>query len=161
MGYHAGRHLSFACEADTKYAEPGHWHIPPPSQGSRIVTRRQLFWTWTTARLTTTRAMASLRGSALLPQCTSCIRRVTRQNLDAWRPQQTRNISKKAKEAERNIIVKLLKDVPRFGRAGTMIHWLWEPETEALAACWSCQNCPQQLPPRLQPSPSNHCSSHG
>jgi hypothetical protein len=56
----------------------------------------------------------------LLPQCTSCIRRVTRQNLDVWGGQQTRNISKKAKEAERNIIVKLLKDVPRFGRAGTM-----------------------------------------
>ncbi|EDU51232.1 ribosomal protein l9 rnase h1 [Pyrenophora tritici-repentis] len=65
--------------------------------------------------------MASFRGSALLPQCTSCIRRVTRQNLDAWGPQQTRNISKKAKEAERNIIVKLLKDVPRFGRAGSYV----------------------------------------
>jgi hypothetical protein len=64
--------------------------------------------------------MASLRTSMLLPQCTSCIRRVTRQNLDVWGAQQTRNISKKAKEAERNIIVKLLKDVPRFGRAGTM-----------------------------------------
>jgi hypothetical protein len=45
---------------------------------------------------------------------------VTRQNLDVWGSQQTRSISKKAKEAERNIIVKLLKDVPRFGRAGTM-----------------------------------------
>jgi hypothetical protein len=62
--------------------------------------------------------MASLRSSTLLPQCTSCIRRFTRQQFDAWGPQQTRNISKKAKEAERNIIVKLLKDVPRFGRAG-------------------------------------------
>ncbi|CAA9966641.1 ribosomal protein l9 rnase h1 [Pyrenophora teres f. maculata] len=65
--------------------------------------------------------MASLRGSALFPQCTSCIRRVTRQNLDVWSPQQTRNISKKAKEAERNIIVKLLKDMPRFGRAGSYV----------------------------------------
>lgn len=35
--------------------------------------------------------------------------------------QQTRNISKKAKEAERNIVVKLLKDVPRFGRAGSYV----------------------------------------
>lgn len=29
-----------------------------------------------------------------------------------------RGISKAAKEAERNIVVKLLKDVPRYGRAG-------------------------------------------
>ncbi|KAI4700768.1 hypothetical protein J4E81_003732 [Alternaria sp. BMP 2799] len=65
--------------------------------------------------------MASLRTSTLLPQCTSCIRRVTRQNLDVWGSQQTRSISKKAKEAERNIIVKLLKDVPRFGRAGSYV----------------------------------------
>ncbi|CAG5149984.1 uncharacterized protein ALTATR162_LOCUS2509 [Alternaria atra] len=65
--------------------------------------------------------MASLRTSTLLPQCTSCIRRVTRQNFDVWASQQTRNISKKAKEAERNIVVKLLKDVPRFGRAGSYV----------------------------------------
>lgn len=65
--------------------------------------------------------MASLRTSTLLPQCTSCIRRVTRQNLGGSASQQTRNISKKAKEAERNIVVKLLKDVPRFGRAGSYV----------------------------------------
>ncbi|KAL1799904.1 hypothetical protein ACET3X_000246 [Alternaria dauci] len=65
--------------------------------------------------------MASLRTSTLLPQCTSCIRRVTRQNLGVSASQQTRNISKKAKEAERNIVVKLLKDVPRFGRAGSYV----------------------------------------
>lgn len=63
--------------------------------------------------------MASLSRSALRPQCTSCVRRFARQGLDAWGPQQqARSISKKAKEAERNIIVKLLQDVPRFGRAG-------------------------------------------
>jgi hypothetical protein len=62
--------------------------------------------------------MASLSRSSLLPQCTSCIRRSTRHNVDAWGRQQTRDISKKAKEAERNIVVKLLKDVPRYGRAG-------------------------------------------
>jgi hypothetical protein len=66
-------------------------------------------------------SMASLSRSTLLPQCTSCIRRFTRQNIDVWGPQQTRSISKKAKEAERNIIVKLLKDMPRYGRAGV---WL-------------------------------------
>lgn len=68
--------------------------------------------------------MASLSRSSLLPQCSSCIRRVTRQSLslglDSRAPlqQQTRSISKAAKEAERNIVVKLLKDVPRYGRAG-------------------------------------------
>lgn len=66
--------------------------------------------------------MASLSRSALLPQCSSCIRRVVRQNLDGRTPQlqqqQIRTISKAAKEAERNIVVKLLKDVPRYGRAG-------------------------------------------
>jgi hypothetical protein len=69
-------------------------------------------------------AMASLSRSSLLPQCSSCIRRVARQSqsLDSRAPlhlqQQTRSISKAAKEAERNIVVKLLKDVPRYGRAG-------------------------------------------
>jgi hypothetical protein len=39
--------------------------------------------------------------------------------LDGRAPQQQiRSISKAAKEAERNIVVKLLKDVPRYGRAG-------------------------------------------
>ncbi|KAF2997574.1 hypothetical protein E8E13_002000 [Curvularia kusanoi] len=67
--------------------------------------------------------MASLSRSALLPQCSSCIRRVARQSLDGRAPvqQQTRSISKAAKEAERNIVVKLLKDVPRYGRAGSYI----------------------------------------
>ncbi|UPX14680.1 uncharacterized protein EKO05_0005155 [Ascochyta rabiei] len=61
--------------------------------------------------------MASLSRSALLPQCTSCLRmrRVARPQ------QQTRSLSKAAKEAERNIVVKLLKDVPRYGRAGAYI----------------------------------------
>lgn len=68
--------------------------------------------------------MASLSRSTLLPQCSSCIRRVARPSLDSRAPlqlqqqQQTRSISKAAKEAERNIVVKLLKDVPRYGRAG-------------------------------------------
>jgi hypothetical protein len=64
-------------------------------------------------------AMASLSRSSLLPQCSSCIRRFARQNLDVAATQQTRSITKQAKEAARNIVVKLLKDVPRYGRAGT------------------------------------------
>lgn len=75
-----------------------------------------------TRTATTQPAMASLSRSSLLPQCSSCIRRVARQSLslDSRAPlqQQTRSISKAAKEAERNIVVKLLKDVPRYGRAG-------------------------------------------
>ncbi|KAH6616275.1 hypothetical protein C7974DRAFT_401513 [Boeremia exigua] len=63
--------------------------------------------------------MASLSRSALLPQCSSCIRRVARLSLDA--AHQTRSISKAAKDAERLIIVRLLKDVPRYGRAGSLV----------------------------------------
>ncbi|KAH8732515.1 hypothetical protein GQ44DRAFT_602853 [Phaeosphaeriaceae sp. PMI808] len=65
--------------------------------------------------------MASLTRSSLLPQCTSCVRQLSRENLDVWGSRQTRNISKKAKEAERNIVVKLLKNVPRYGRAGVYV----------------------------------------
>ncbi|KAF9740268.1 hypothetical protein PMIN06_010409 [Paraphaeosphaeria minitans] len=65
--------------------------------------------------------MASTIRPSLLPQCTSCIRRVTRRGLDQWGQQQTRNISKAAKEAERNIVVKLREDIPRYGRAGSYV----------------------------------------
>ncbi|KAF9697123.1 hypothetical protein EKO04_004589 [Ascochyta lentis] len=67
--------------------------------------------------------MASLSPSPLLPQCTSCIRRLARHTWHARAPQQQhiRALSKAAKEAERNIVVKLLKDVPRYGRAGAYI----------------------------------------
>jgi hypothetical protein len=47
------------------------------------------------------------------------VRQVARRSLQAGGQQQIRTISKAAKEAERNIVVKLLKDVPKFGRAGT------------------------------------------
>ncbi|KAF2730815.1 hypothetical protein EJ04DRAFT_444328 [Polyplosphaeria fusca] len=71
--------------------------------------------------------MAALGSSALLPQCASCIRRVTRLAWDAGRPlQQVRTKTKTAKtkaakEAERNIVVKLRKDVRKFGRAGSLV----------------------------------------
>jgi hypothetical protein len=95
-----------------------------PSQGSpdpRSTDRPASFF-GRTRTAATQPAMASLSRSSLLPQCSSCIRRVARQSqgLDSRAPlqQQTRSISKAAKEAERNIVVKLLKDVPRYGRAG-------------------------------------------
>ncbi|KAF2473323.1 uncharacterized protein BDR25DRAFT_257691 [Lindgomyces ingoldianus] len=56
--------------------------------------------------------MASLARPTLLPQCASCMRRAV---------QQVRSKSKAAREAERNIVVKLRRDVPRFGRAGSYI----------------------------------------
>ncbi|KAH7400663.1 hypothetical protein DE146DRAFT_653595 [Phaeosphaeria sp. MPI-PUGE-AT-0046c] len=65
--------------------------------------------------------MALFSRSTRLPQCSACIRRISQQNLDAWGTQQTRSISKRAKEAERNIVVKLLQDVPRYGRAGSYV----------------------------------------
>jgi hypothetical protein len=122
----AGSHLRLLGEvAGARYAEPygkrtGQSPLPPPRRDS------QLSPYLTTAGCISQRAiaahppqaMASLSRSSLLPQCTSCIRRITWQNLDVGGPQQTRGISKKAKEAERNIVVQLLKDVPRYGRAG-------------------------------------------
>ncbi|KAF2262793.1 hypothetical protein CC78DRAFT_497879 [Lojkania enalia] len=66
--------------------------------------------------------MASLRTPALLPQCSSCVRKVTRQTWDVRGSlQQARSKTKAAREAERNIIVKLLQDVPKFGRAGSLV----------------------------------------
>ncbi|KAF2712270.1 hypothetical protein K504DRAFT_400938 [Pleomassaria siparia CBS 279.74] len=68
--------------------------------------------------------MASLERMVLLPQCASCVRRVTRLSLNtrAFAPlQQVRSKTKSAKEAERNVVVKLRMDVPRFGRAGSYI----------------------------------------
>jgi hypothetical protein len=125
----AGSHLRLLGEvAGARYAEPygkrtGQSPLPPRRRDSQL-----------SPYLTTTgcisqrvvaayppQTMASLNRSSLLPQCTSCIRRITWQNLDVGGPQQTRGISKKAKEAERNIVVQLLKDVPRYGRAGACV----------------------------------------
>lgn len=86
---------------------------------SRFEVRTTCNFCWQDCTTPTQPPMASLSRSALLPQCTSCIRRIARQSLDGRAPQQQiRSISKAAKEAERNIVVKLLKDVPRYGRAG-------------------------------------------
>lgn len=103
-------------EADCR--DIGRFPLPLPSQDRRS-TRQRLSFLETSIICTASPPMASLSTSVLRPQCTSCIRRITRQGLDVWAPlQQVRSISKKAKEAERNIVVKLLQDVPRFGRAG-------------------------------------------
>jgi len=67
--------------------------------------------------------MVLLERTALLPQCASCIRRVTRLSLGSplEQQQQARRVSRAVREAERNIVVKLRRDVPRFGRAGETI----------------------------------------
>ena len=69
--------------------------------------------------------MATFARSSLLPQCTSCARRYTRLGFEGWRPlqqsqQQIRGKQKLAKPAD-TVTVKLLKDVRRFGRKGTVL----------------------------------------
>jgi hypothetical protein len=49
LGYRAGRHLSFACEAGAKYAEPtasstGHLHLPPSAAGISTSDGRLAFF---------------------------------------------------------------------------------------------------------------------
>jgi hypothetical protein len=68
--------------------------------------------------------MASLARPTLLPQCIACTRRVTRLGEALGPLQQVRSKSKAAKEADRLVIVKLLQDVPKFGRAGTSMRRL-------------------------------------
>ncbi|KAF2280309.1 uncharacterized protein EI97DRAFT_447854 [Westerdykella ornata] len=69
--------------------------------------------------------MASLGRTAVLPHCTACTRQMTRLRWGEMPPlqplQQIRCISKAAKEEERYIVVKLLKDKRRWGRAGSYI----------------------------------------
>ncbi|PVH97026.1 hypothetical protein DM02DRAFT_616790 [Periconia macrospinosa] len=67
--------------------------------------------------------MASLFAArpALLPQCPSCVRRVTKFGLTGVVQQQTRHKSKAARELERLITVKLLHDFPKYGRAGSYV----------------------------------------
>lgn len=105
---------------------------------------------------TTTPPMASLARPSLLPQCSSCIRRVTRLGLEQrGQRQQTRNISKAAKEAERNIIVKLLLDVPRFGRAGTPTEgsaWRLLKTGQALTSPSTHPSCGTNGSPRAPPT---------
>lgn len=99
--------------------------------------------------------MASLSRPALLPQCTSCIRRVARQSLDGRAPQQQqiRSISKAAKEAERNIVVKLLKDVPRYGRAGTAGNFKIGQRTWLTSTRYLCASQPGHDAQSVVPSP--------
>lgn len=131
----AGRHLQFAkCEAaGAPYAEPeggrcaGQSLFPPPPQGfasqpSPYLRRRRASILQPAGTAYPPQAMALFTTSLRLPQCASCVRRITHQNIDVWGAQQTRSISKRAKEAERNIVVKLLRDVPRYGRAGRSIY---------------------------------------
>ncbi|ORY14257.1 hypothetical protein BCR34DRAFT_479722 [Clohesyomyces aquaticus] len=72
--------------------------------------------------------MASLARAALRPRCPSCTWATIRLGLGLhvqnWRPlqqEQLRTKSKAAREAERNIVVKLRLDVPRFGRKGSYV----------------------------------------
>ncbi|RMZ71701.1 ribosomal l9 rnase h1 [Pyrenophora seminiperda CCB06] len=117
MRYRAGRHLSFAREAGKG--------MPSPATGAFRLRRKdpELLYVDTFLDLDDGTSYHDTpngfnKGLSAAPAVHIM---VTRQNFDVWGPQQTRNISKKAKEAERNIIVKLLKDVPRYGRAGSYV----------------------------------------
>ena len=113
MGYRAGRHLSFAREAGAKYAEPtasstGHWHLPPSV--ARISTsdgRLALFLKLSTPHHDTPNGFTKDLDAAPAVH-------VVYTESDAAK------FGGFGVAAERNIVVKLLKDVPRFGRAGTM-----------------------------------------
>ncbi|KAJ9668031.1 hypothetical protein H2201_001837 [Coniosporium apollinis] len=66
--------------------------------------------------------MASPLRPSLLPQCSSCARRVANLGLERWRPtyQQTRSKKTSSKQPD-HIAVRLLKDVKSFGRAGALV----------------------------------------
>ena len=66
-----------------------------------------------------TKMSLPLRPS-LLPHCSSCTRRLTSSVFSEWRPsqQQVRG-KKKLANTPSTITVRLLKDVPTFGRKGT------------------------------------------
>ncbi|KAI9738909.1 MAG: hypothetical protein M1818_005222 [Claussenomyces sp. TS43310] len=66
--------------------------------------------------------MASLVGSSRTPQCMSCMRRVTAGFGDAWLAPARQQVRGKKKLAKVTTIkVRLLEDLPRYGRQGAII----------------------------------------
>lgn len=57
----------------------------------------------------------------ILPQCTSCLRRISSLGLQEWRSGQQVRGKKKMARAPTTVTVRLTKDVPTFGRKGTYI----------------------------------------
>ncbi|KAG9712471.1 hypothetical protein KCU59_g21156, partial [Aureobasidium melanogenum] len=57
----------------------------------------------------------------LLPQCTSCLRRISSLGLQEWRSGQQVRGKKKMAHAPTTVTVRLTKDVPTFGRKGTYV----------------------------------------
>ncbi|KAI5202895.1 hypothetical protein E4T39_04497 [Aureobasidium subglaciale] len=57
---------------------------------------------------------------SLLPQCTSCLRRISSLGLQEWRGQQVRG-KKKMANLPTTVTVRLTKDVPTFGRKGSYV----------------------------------------
>lgn len=61
----------------------------------------------------------------LLPQCTSCLRRISNLGLQEWRSGQQIRGKKKLANTPKTVTVRLMKDVPTFGRKGTTrFHYL-------------------------------------
>jgi len=57
----------------------------------------------------------------LLPQCTSCLRRISNIGLQEWRNGQQVRGKKKLANTPTTVTVRLTKDVPTFGRKGTYV----------------------------------------
>ncbi|THW51962.1 hypothetical protein D6D21_01226 [Aureobasidium pullulans] len=57
----------------------------------------------------------------VLPQCTSCLRRISNIGLQEWRSGQQVRGKKKLANTPTTVTVRLTKDVPTFGRKGTYV----------------------------------------
>lgn len=69
----------------------------------------------------TTSTMSLTMRPTLLPQCTSCLRRISSLGLQEWRNGQQVRGKKKMAHAPTTVTVRLTKDVPTFGRKGTYV----------------------------------------
>lgn len=69
----------------------------------------------------TTSTMSLTMRPTLLPQCTSCLRRISSPGLQEWRSGQQVRGKKKMAHAPTTVTVRLTKDVPTFGRKGTYV----------------------------------------
>jgi hypothetical protein len=69
----------------------------------------------------TTSTMSLAMRPTTLPQCTSCLRRISNLGLQEWRSGQQVRGKKKMARAPTTVTVRLTKDVPTFGRKGSYI----------------------------------------
>jgi hypothetical protein len=75
----------------------------------------------TIVQINTTSIMSLTMRPTILPQCTSCLRRISSLGLQEWRSGQQVRGKKKMARAPTTVTVRLTKDVPTFGRKGSYI----------------------------------------